>query len=187
MLASIFVIQGYDTLLHPDKVASRAEPVVRSLREKIPAVPEQTEQAVRINGAVQLVAGSLLALGRLPRLSALALAATLIPTTLAGHPFWATDDKQERAQQRIHFLKNAGLLGGLLIAAADTAGDPSLAWRGRHAVQSARHDAALATKTARTSAKAGAKVGVKAGRASARAGQLTDKVGQLSERLPASR
>jgi putative oxidoreductase len=187
MLASIFVIQGYDTLLHPDKVASRAEPVVRPLAEKIPAIPEQTEQAVRINGAVQLAAGSLLALGRLPRLSALALAATLVPTTLAGHPFWATDDKQERAQQRIHFLKNAGLLGGLLIAAADTAGDPSLAWRGRHAVKSARRDASLAAKTARTSAKAGAKVGVKAGRASARAGQLTDKVGQLSERLPASR
>jgi uncharacterized membrane protein YphA (DoxX/SURF4 family) len=194
MLAAIFVIQGYDTLLHPDKVASRAEAVVRPLAEKIPAIPEQTEQAVRINGAVQLVAGSLLALGRLPRLSALALAATLIPTTLAGHPFWATDDKQERAQQRIHFLKNAAMLGGLLTAAADTGGDPSLAWRGRHAVRSARRDASLAAKTARTSAKAGAKVGVKAGRASARADRLTgqkshltDKVSHLSERLPAGR
>jgi putative oxidoreductase len=193
MLASIFVIQGYDTLLHPDKVASRAEAVVRPLAEKIPAVPEQTEQAVRINGAVQLVAGSLLALGRLPRLSALALAATLIPTTLAGHPFWATDDKQERAQQRIHFLKNAGLLGGLLIAAADTAGNPSLAWRSRHAVQSARHDVSLATKTAKVSAKAGARAGrasakagrasAKAGRASAKASQLADQAGQLTSQL----
>jgi putative oxidoreductase len=120
LLASIFVLQGYDTLLHPEKVAERAEPVVRSLSEKIPAVPEQAEQAVRLNGAIQLAAGLMLATGRLPRLSALALAATLIPTTLAGHPFWATDDKQERAQQRIHFLKNAAMLGGLLIAAADT-------------------------------------------------------------------
>jgi putative oxidoreductase len=183
MLASIFVIQGYDTLLHPDKVASRAEAVVRPLAEKIPAIPEQTEQAVRINGAVQLVAGSMLALGRLPRLSALALAATLIPTTLAGHPFWATDDKQERAQQRIHFLKNAAMLGGLLIAAADTGGDPSLAWRGRHAVRSARRDASLAAKTARTSAKAGAKVGVKAGRASARADRLTGQKSHLTDKV----
>ena len=189
MMASIFVIQGYDTLLHPEKVAPRAESLVQSLSEKIPAVPEQTEQAVRINGAVQLVAGSLLALGRLPRLSALALAATLIPTTVAGHPFWATDDKQERAQQRIHFLKNAAMLGGLLIAAADTGGDPSLAWRGRHVVRSARRDAALAAKTAKVSSRAGAKAGVKVGRASARAdrltgkkGQLTDKVGQLADR-----
>jgi putative oxidoreductase len=27
------------------------------------------------------------------------------------------------------------MLGGLLIAAADTGGNPSLAWRGRHAAQ----------------------------------------------------
>jgi uncharacterized membrane protein YphA (DoxX/SURF4 family) len=183
MLASIFVIQGYDTLLHPEKVAPRAEPVVQSLSEKIPAVPEQTEQAVRINGAIQLAAGSLLVMGKLPRLSALALAATLIPTTLAGHPFWATDDKQERAQQRIHFLKNAGLLGGLLIAAADTGGDPSLAWRSRHAVQSVHHDVTLATKTAKASGRAGVKAGVKAGRAGARADRLTRKKGHLTDTM----
>lgn len=192
MMASIFVIQGYDTLRHPDKYAPQAESVVQPLSERISAVPEQTEQAVRVNGAVQLVAGSLLAMGRLPRLSALALAATLVPTTLAGHQFWATDDKQERAEQRIHFLKNAAVLGGLLIAAVDTGGDPSLAWRGRHAVRSARHDAQLATRTAKLSSRAGAKAGVKVGRASARAdrltaqkGHLTDKVGQLAG-LPGS-
>jgi putative oxidoreductase len=137
MLASIFVLQGYDTLLYPDRVAPLAEPVVQPLSEKIPVVPAQTEQAVRLNGAVQLVSGSLLAMGRLPRLSALALVASLIPTTLAGHRFWETEDKQERAQQRIHFLKNVTMIGGLLIAAADTAGKPSLAWRGRHAATSA--------------------------------------------------
>ena len=36
---------------------------------------------------------------------------------------------QGRAQQRIQFLKNLAIFGGLLIAAADTAGRPSLAWR----------------------------------------------------------
>ena len=136
MLASIFVIQGYDTVLRPERVSAQAEPVVRPIADRVPAVPGQAEQAVRINGAVQVVAGSLLALGRLPRLSALAIAVTLVPTTLAGHRFWEAEDKQERAQQRIHFLKNLSMLGGLVIAAADTAGRPSLAWRSRRAARS---------------------------------------------------
>ena len=159
MLASIFIIQGYETLRRPEKVAPRAEKVVGPLRERVDALPDNTEQLVRINGGVQLVAGSLLAMGRFPRLSALVLAATLVPTTLAGHPYWEAKDDQERAQQRIHFVKNLTMLGGLLIAAGDTEGKPSLAWQSRHAVQAARHDVSLATRTAKASGKAGAKVG----------------------------
>lgn len=156
MLASIFIIQGYDTMMRPERVAPKAEPVIRQAAEHVPALQDKTEEAVRANGAIQLVAGLLLAMGRLPRLSALAIAASLVPTTLAGHRFWEAEDKQERAQQRIHFLKNAAMLGGLLIAAADTAGSPSLAWRGRNAARSVRHDVALAAKTAKVSGKAGA-------------------------------
>ncbi len=159
MLASIFIVQGYNTLRWPERVAPRAEKVVGPLKERVDALPDNTEHLVRINGGVQLVAGSLLAIGRFPRLSALALAATLVPTTLAGHPYWEAKDDQERAQQRIHFLKNLTMLGGLLIAAADTEGKPSLAWQSRHAIQAARHDVSLATRTAKASGKAGAKVG----------------------------
>jgi putative oxidoreductase len=158
MLASVFAIQGYDTLRRPERVAPLAEPVAQPVTEHVPALPDKTEQLVRINGGIQLAAGSLLALGRWPRLSALAIAATLVPTTLAGHRFWEADDTQERAQQRIHFLKNLAILGGLLITAADTAGRPSLAWRSRHAARSARHDVSLAARTARASGQAGAKV-----------------------------
>jgi putative oxidoreductase len=159
MLASIFVIQGFDTLRRPERVAALAEPVVRPVADRVAAVPNKTEQAVRLSGAVQVAAGTLLALGRWPRLSALAIAATLVPTTLAGHRFWEAEDEQDRAQQRVHFLKNASMLGGLLITAADTAGQPSLAWRGRHAARAARHDVSLATRTAKLSGKAGAKAG----------------------------
>ena len=165
MLASIFVIQGFDTMLHPERVAPRAEPVVAPLTELVPGVPATTEDAVRLNGAVQFTAGSLLALDIFPRLSALAIAATLVPTTAAGHRFWEVEDEKERAQQRIHFLKNLAIFGGLLIAAADTGGRPSLAWRSRYAVRSARRDVALATRAAKVSGRAGAR----AGRVSARA------------------
>jgi putative oxidoreductase len=168
MLASIFAIQGYDTMSNPERVAARAERVVRPLAERVPIVPDRTEEAVRLNGAIQFTAGSLLALGVWPRLSALAIAATLVPTTVAGHRFWEAENEQDRAQQRIQFLKNLAIFGGLLITAADTAGRPSLAWRGRHVARSARRDVSLAARTARVSGKAGVTAGRISGRLAAR-------------------
>jgi uncharacterized membrane protein YphA (DoxX/SURF4 family) len=210
-MAALFVIQGIDSLLHPDTKAPAAEKVVRPLAERVPVVPDQVEQAVRLNGAVQVAAGSLLAIGKFPRLSAAVLAASLVPTTAAGHRFWESDDKLERAQQKIHFLKNLSILGGLLIAAGDTAGNPSIAWRGRHAAQLAKREASLAAKsaaaeaqtvtakaeakaakaaaktaarTARLAAKGGAKAGKASGKASA-VTQATAKVGKkLTDALP---
>src|ERR1700722_1211542 len=204
MLASIFIAEGIDSLLHPDTKAPAAEAVVRPLAEQVPVVPDQVEQAVRLNGAVQLVAGSLLAIGRFPRLSAAALAASLIPTSYAGHRFWESDDKQERAQQKIHFLKNVSMLGGLLIAAGDTAGNPSVAWRSRHAAKAVKREATLtaksvqaasakaeaqaakaAAKTSAQAAKVAAKGGVKAGKAGGKAGATVGStVGKLTALLP---
>src|SRR5262245_63700476 len=158
MLASIFIVPGFDTMRHPERVVKKAEPVVRPLAQRVSFLPEDTEQAVRLNGAVQFTSGVLLAIGWLPRLSALAIASTLVPTTAAGHRYWEFEDEQERSQQRLHFLKNLTMFGGLLIAAGDTAGRPSLAWRSRHVVQTARREAALAAKTARTSGKTAATV-----------------------------
>jgi putative oxidoreductase len=190
LLASIFIVQGYDTFRHPEKVATRAEPVITPLAERFPAVPAKPEDAVRLNGAVQVAAGTMLALGRWPRLSALALAATLVPTTLAGHRFWEAEDDATKAQQRIHFLKNTSMLGGLLIAVGDTEGKPSIAWRARYAAQeagrtarSARKQAARTARTAKVSAKAGSKAGkvsAKAGKVSAKAGRVSAKAGKVS-------
>jgi putative oxidoreductase len=202
MVASIFVIQGFDTFRHPEKVAPRAEPVVRPLADRFTVVPAKTEDAVRLNGAVQMAAGTLLALGRFPRLSALALAATLVPTTAAGHRFWEAEEDADRTQQRIHFLKNLSMFGGLLIAAADTSGQPSLAWRTRHGartagreagrtaqaarreagrtaqaarreVQNAGREARRTVKTARREARLVTRTAKAAGKAGRRAGQLT--------------
>ena len=192
MLASIFILQGFDSMMNPERVSSRAESVVRPLAGRVPLIPNETEQAVRISGAVQFAGGLLLGIGRLPRLSALAIAATLVPTTLAGHRFWELDDKQERAAQRIHFLKNLSMLGGLLLAAVDTAGDPSLAWRAQHAVQSSRRDATRARQIAEASRqigyKAGAKAGFKAGvKASRQASAGASKAGAKSAREAAAK
>ena len=58
-----------------------------AIRKEVP-LPITDEQVVRVNGAIQAACGLLLALGMAPRLSALVLAGSMIPTTLAGHRFW---------------------------------------------------------------------------------------------------
>lgn len=80
------------------------------------------ELAVRANGATMLLAGLALALDRWPRLAALVLAGALIPTTYAGHAFWNSPPGSARTGNLIHFLKNLGLIGGLLIAASAQGG-----------------------------------------------------------------
>ncbi|MFC8869282.1 DoxX family membrane protein [Streptomyces sp. NPDC057148] len=159
MLASMFVAGGLQSLRRPEDVAPAAEPIVRPLTDRVSVLPDRTEQLVRLNGAVQAVGGLMLGLGRCPRLSALALAATLVPTTLAAHRYWDADDPSDRAQQRIHFLKNLSMMGGLLIAADDTGSAPSLLWRGRHAAQDLRHDAHLVRRSVRAAARPAATAG----------------------------
>ncbi|HEU5152135.1 MAG TPA: DoxX family membrane protein [Iamia sp.] len=119
-------------------------------------IPDDPELLTKVNGGVMVGAGLLFAIGKLPRLSAAALAATLVPTTLAGHRFWEIDDEEERAAQQIHFMKNVALLGGLALAAIDTEGRPGVAWRARHAGRTARREAKLARRVA--SAEAGRRV-----------------------------
>ncbi|MFF8669940.1 DoxX family protein [Streptomyces sp. NPDC015242] len=159
LLASMFLSGGMNSVRDPKQVADAAEPVVQPVTERVPGLPDRTEQAVRLNGAVQVVAGLMLATGRMPRPAALAIAATLVPTTLAGHRFWEAEDPEERAQQRIHFLKNMSMLGGLLIAADDTGSRPSLLWRGSHAARSVRRDAGLMRRSVRATARPAAAAG----------------------------
>jgi putative oxidoreductase len=78
----------------------------------------QPELMVRLNAAGMAAAGTALALGIKPRLSALALAGLLVPTTLGGHRFWEEESEQGRRGQRTQFLKNVAMFGGLLLFAA---------------------------------------------------------------------
>jgi putative oxidoreductase len=89
-------------------------------------------------GFAQVTAGLTLALGKLPRLSAVVLAGSLVPTTLAGHRFWEEDDPAKRSAQTIQFLKNVSMFGGLLLAVADPEGRPSFSWRVQRAAEQAR-------------------------------------------------
>lgn len=158
MLASMFVAGGLDSVRNPQNVAGVAEPVVRPVTDRVPMLPDSIEDCVRLSGAVQVVGGLLLATGRMSRPAALAIAVTLVPTTLAAHRFWE-EDPDRKAQQRIHFLKNLSMLGGLLIAADDTGSAPSLLWRGRHAAHDLRRDARLVRHSVRAGAAPAAMTG----------------------------
>jgi len=115
----MFISGGLDAVRNPEGKVKKAEVVVSPLTRRFPALPQDPEAFVRANGAVDVAAGVLLAVGRFRRLAALALMASLVPTTFAGHRFWEEAGDEWRAQQRIHFLKNLGLLGGLILAATD--------------------------------------------------------------------
>ncbi len=104
-LAGIFIVSGADTVMNPD---GRAQKVAAA------GIP-QPRQATILNGFVMVISGLALALGIFPRLAAAALIGTLIPTTAVGHAFWNETSPVDQASQRIHFLKNLSMLGGLLV------------------------------------------------------------------------
>jgi uncharacterized membrane protein YphA (DoxX/SURF4 family) len=137
LLSAVFIGQGIETLRNPSVTLEATEPTIAALRtlpepygDKVPSNPETV---ARINAAVQVSGGLLLATGKLPRIASAALAVTVIPGSLGGHLFWTEKDPERKAQQRRALLTDLSLLGGLIIAAADTAGKPSLGWRGRQA------------------------------------------------------
>ena len=118
LTGSTYTLLGLDAFRAPGGRVDQAAPVLATMRKVVP-LPEDDELVVRANAAVQVICGTTLALGKWPRLSALALAASLIPTTWAGHVYWTIEDPATRKVQRIQFHKNMAMIGGLLFAALD--------------------------------------------------------------------
>ena len=138
MLASVFVADGVDTLMNQKDHVEGAREVTKRLRTVVPAqyvsfLPSNPQTSVQIVAGTKVAAGALYALGKAPRVAATALAVVQVPTALARHSFWETQDPKERKARKTGFLTDVALLGGLFLATADTAGRPGLAWRAEHA------------------------------------------------------
>ena len=180
LLAGIFISGGVAALRDPEGHAKLAAETLDKVTELAPVdeIPSNVT-LVKVDAAVKVGAGLLLATGRTPRLAASALAASLVPTTLAGHRFWEVHEPHQRMEQQVHFLKNLALLGGLMLASADTAGKPSLARR-------ARRSTAATAKRSRRAGKLGGQLVDAAGRvgeqASDAAGQYGPKAVELAGR-----
>ena len=108
-LCSIFIRSGVRALINPGWQVDRA-------KQELPSLPEP-HLVARVQAAVQLAGSAALIFDVAPRVGAGALAATLVPVTYVGHPFWTVEDPQARNQQITHFLKNLGLFGALLLVA----------------------------------------------------------------------
>jgi putative oxidoreductase len=152
LLAAPLIQSGLDVARHPTPHLENAKPVLDRVSGPLRLPPDQL-LVVRVAGGVTAGAGVLLALGRFPRLAALAAVATA-PVTHASAPFWQEKDPERRRQKRTELVKNLGLLGGALLASVDTGGQPDLAWRGRRAARTAKRAAAAASVAATHTARA---------------------------------
>jgi uncharacterized membrane protein YphA (DoxX/SURF4 family)/gas vesicle protein len=137
MLSAVFIARGVDALRSPKPAADAARPTLEGLSKLPdpvgPNIPSNADTVAKVNAGVQIGGGVLLAIGRLPRVASAALALSVVPGSLGGHAFWTESDPHRKAEERRAFLTDISLIGGLIIAAVDTEGKPSLGWRGRRA------------------------------------------------------
>lgn len=137
MLASSFVVAGLDKLKNADDTAKQLSPLLRRASESLP-FPADEKTLARVIGGAQVGAGALLALGKYSRFSATVLAGISALNTFVE---WRSADistKEGRLARRAQLLKNISLTGGVFLAAVDTAGKPSLAWRAEHLAMDAK-------------------------------------------------
>ena len=111
LLALLFVVSGIG------KITGYAGTAAVMASKGLPLV----DILLPLTIAVELGGGLLLALGWKARWAAAALFLFLIPTTLIFHQFWGIDPKLVQ-MQKIHFLKNVAIMGGMLMVLAIGAG-----------------------------------------------------------------
>jgi uncharacterized membrane protein YphA (DoxX/SURF4 family) len=193
MLGAIFIGSGLQALRHSERLTGQAKPVADRLTPALQAanLPTDPETLVKVNGAVQVAGGLMLATGHFTRPAAAMLAGSLVPTTFAAHPFWTEPDAGRKAEQQVQFAKNLGLLGGLLLAAVDTGGRPSLRWRAKYAAKrtgaSARRVGGAARRAERSlmrSARTAERSMVRSARTAKREAKLAVRATNLGRRLP---
>lgn len=137
MLASSFVVAGMDKLKNADDTAQQLSPMLRRASDSLPFATSDKTLA-RVIGGTQVGAGVLFGLGKFSRLSAGIL---VLVSALNTFVEWRSADissKEGRDARRHQLLKNLSLSGGVLLAAVDTNGKPSLAWRAEHLAADAR-------------------------------------------------
>ena len=140
MLASVYIADGVNTVKNASAHANDAERVVNTIKSVLPSqyaqyIPSDPETVAKINGGLKIGAGSTFALGKAPRLSAGLLAVSTVGSLLGRNAFWEAKNADEKTRRRNGAMTNVALLGGVLIASADTEGKPGLAWRAQDAAK----------------------------------------------------
>ena len=120
MIAAVYVADGVKALSKPEDYVEGTKSVLDSARAVLPSqykgyVPTDATMVTQAAAGTRVGAGSLLALGKAPRLAAGTLAVLSVPTIYARNAFWNTDDDQEKEERKNGLLTNLALLGLSLI------------------------------------------------------------------------
>ena len=145
LLATPFIYDGVQAARKPSEHVAAAKSGSALATQALGAEPLSEQQVVtlvRAHGIATAAAGTLLALGKAPRASAVALALLSLPLVVVNQPFTAPRD--ERGPRTDRFLRGLGAVGAALIAGADLEGRPGVSWR----VQQARAARAAAKAAA---------------------------------------
>jgi putative oxidoreductase len=81
---------------------------------------------VPLSGVMAIAGGLSIAFGYHARVGAALLIAFLLPVTLSMHRFWNVPDPMMADMQRVMFMKNVSILGGLMLLAHFGAGPTSV-------------------------------------------------------------
>lgn len=128
LVAAPFVISGLETLRDPGPRAEQVAPTIKPIVDRLDWLPtKEPEALVRLQGALSLGTGAMLATGKYKRLTTVLLAGQMIPALLTEHRYWTEDDPERRESERSHLLKNAGLFGALLLVATEPQRHPRAA------------------------------------------------------------
>ncbi|HUX69117.1 MAG TPA: DoxX family protein [Cellulomonadaceae bacterium] len=145
MLSSWFVLEGVDVVRDPMPHAELASAALAPVLDRIPTTstlarfrspsPREWVALTRIHGAATAGAALMLASGRCPRGSALALAALTAPAAAANlpFPFLAEADTASAPERRRRLVTLVSLVGAAVLAGIDTEGRPGIGWRLAHA------------------------------------------------------
>ena len=121
LLSAIFLASGVNHILSWDRTLAVLGSQFSVLPGTVVAERSETLAPVLLTAAVAFLIGGglMLLLGMFTRLGAVVLILFLIPATLMFHNFWVYEPSEaDYTIQMIHFMKNLGLMGGLLAVLA---------------------------------------------------------------------
>lgn len=148
LLATWFIHDGYNAVRHPSEhVEAAREPLAKAtgLIGMDPLDDKTVKRIVQFQGAATVALGGALALSKTPRTAGLLLALSTVPQVAVRAPRSVADLRSPQVTGP--FVSKLGALGAALLVAADTAGQPSMAWRVQKARTERREVAAAASAT----------------------------------------
>jgi len=163
MMASYFIANGIKSLRHPesspDEIAALDHKIMPVMRAVVPGalmdrLPSDGTALTKMCGSMQIAGGIALATGLGRRCGAAMLAGTMVPAVVAAHPLDVSSDQRDQCAAKLAMA--VALTGGTLLAAQDTQGKPSLAWRARLRRQALAEDEARRSTVTKKAARSAA-------------------------------